>query len=760
MSDSFPLERALELRILPDWLKEDSNGPTISHDSFEDPGRYPGNDDFTERRSGRQGKDNRRDNRRDRSPAPRRDGSPRGFSDRKPQRDRNSAPGGNRRPASAAVPGSSVPPSRDSKDAQRRDTSADRRGTQPGRSGDPRRQRHGRNGEPAGPPRPARPPVDPAPVDVAFEPPRDLARGVMRQIKTTSLACPLFQVARMFLDDPGRHRVKLTAREGKLYRAKGGGPVTTNAERLGRPLFDARGEEFFGRKVETLEEIKGNFGSVARCPLSGKLLGPSSHHEFQNILRKLYTERFARRMSFEDYRAKIETITDPEVIDRWKQEARQRETWYLKPVSARVHQSKSLHEPSHDPSVTEPAPSILAEENAVQPDEATEQSPHAGNAAPSAESDTPPAEAPAAEAIVEVPTPVETQAALPDESLDSHDSSLSSDEPTETTADAAATANDNPAGLSDTTVVDAPLVDPSAELQPAATAEHAPDEVAQNPPDEPTEAEPAVTFSSEDAAYHYFQSEILPSLIEEHSQLEVPAADIEKGADPGLREAVRIARETEMRFPQNFGRAIATIASKNGLHIFKHEKRFVHISAIRPVSLRTNDERLSPRVRKVAELLRGKVGCTRPKLYELVLRDRNADLSESAREMLKAELAADLRWLIDAGHVLEFANGTLFLVEPRDKREPSTGKNPAPRKAATVGEQTSAPAAAAGPATPRNGLGHALSSPMEPAHGESAPALQARASGVHDARIVESHDKIPTEAPAGTPDPEPAFALI
>jgi hypothetical protein len=56
--------------------------------------------------------------------------------------------------------------------------------------------------------------------------------------------------------------------------------------------------------------------------LSGTLLGPTNHHNYQLQLRSLYEQRFSRRMSFADYQRQIEIVNDAVLIERWKEEAR------------------------------------------------------------------------------------------------------------------------------------------------------------------------------------------------------------------------------------------------------------------------------------------------------------------------------------------------------------------------------------------------------------------------------------------------------
>ena len=61
--------------------------------------------------------------------------------------------------------------------------------------------------------------------------------------------------------------------------------------------------------------------------MSGTLLGPTNHHAYQPQLRSLYEQRFSRRLSFPDYQRQIEIVSDPAVVERWKEEARKVTTY-------------------------------------------------------------------------------------------------------------------------------------------------------------------------------------------------------------------------------------------------------------------------------------------------------------------------------------------------------------------------------------------------------------------------------------------------
>ena len=126
----------------------------------------------------------------------------------------------------------------------------------------------------------------------------------------------------MFLDKPERYDVRLKAETAALFQLGENGPVATDQRVLENGAFLSEKDNFYRTEVTQSEPIKGNFTSVARCRLSGILLGPTNHHAYQPQLRNLYEQRFSRRMSFPDYQRQIEIVTNPEAVERWKEEAR------------------------------------------------------------------------------------------------------------------------------------------------------------------------------------------------------------------------------------------------------------------------------------------------------------------------------------------------------------------------------------------------------------------------------------------------------
>ena len=160
-------------------------------------------------------------------------------------------------------------------------------------------------------------------ITIRFLPYSIALDNVVAQIKSGSVAYSVFALARLFLEKPERYEVRLTAKaESPLYRLGDNGAISLDREFLERNAFRLAHEDFYKIDITQSDPIKGNFSNVARCRLSGTLLGPTNHHNYQPQLRSLYEQRFSRRMSFADYQGQIEIVSDPALIEQWKEQAR------------------------------------------------------------------------------------------------------------------------------------------------------------------------------------------------------------------------------------------------------------------------------------------------------------------------------------------------------------------------------------------------------------------------------------------------------
>ena len=161
-----------------------------------------------------------------------------------------------------------------------------------------------------------------------FLPRAAAVENVVAQVKSGTVAYSLFALARLFLEKPARYEVKLTATaESPMFQLGEHGDVSSDREFLDRSAFRFAKSDFYKVDITETEPIKGNFTNVARCRLSGSVLGPTNHHDYQRRLRSLYEQRFSRRMSLPEYQHKIEIVSDPAVVEKWKEDVRKQTTF-------------------------------------------------------------------------------------------------------------------------------------------------------------------------------------------------------------------------------------------------------------------------------------------------------------------------------------------------------------------------------------------------------------------------------------------------
>lgn len=243
---------------------------------------------------------------------------------------------------------------------ERSDRSKERPNRDP-RSRPPRDRDSRRDGGPQRGPRPEAV-VEPLAVGVRFLPHQRAFESVIAQIKSSSVAYSVFALARLFLEKAERYDVRLTMPEGAqpatpesrdggtksgLFQLGENGPVAADRRILEGSAFASARDDYYTVEVSQTEPIKGNFTNVARCRLSGTLLGPTNHHAYQPQLRNLYETRFSRRMSFADYQRQIEVVSDPAVVEQWKEQARSVTTYHVRNAEPPVSFSSSAEAERH-----------------------------------------------------------------------------------------------------------------------------------------------------------------------------------------------------------------------------------------------------------------------------------------------------------------------------------------------------------------------------------------------------------------------------
>jgi hypothetical protein len=169
-------------------------------------------------------------------------------------------------------------------------------------------------------------PEPPAPLPdlaVTFIPLETGVESLARQIRMTGRAYPLFQIAQLVLDKPERYSVQLAVRKNPdgtpkqpLFSCALDDTPWLNEEEAVAHVLKNHFATFYTPERTATEPPKGVYTFVAQCGFSGVILGPPNHHDYQNQLHKLHTERFAR-MPFEAFKARVRIVRDEVVVKKW-----------------------------------------------------------------------------------------------------------------------------------------------------------------------------------------------------------------------------------------------------------------------------------------------------------------------------------------------------------------------------------------------------------------------------------------------------------
>ena len=153
-----------------------------------------------------------------------------------------------------------------------------------------------------------------------------------KEVHQVARVYALFDVAKILLAEKARCRAIFEAPEphapliiGKLQES-----VFLTREEAIRHLWESEiRSELIEEETIEVDPPTGNFQAIARCGVSGELLGPVNFHSYQTNLRRLHRERFAR-MPFEVYSAKVRTERGEEVVNAWLETMKKKTRWRIK----------------------------------------------------------------------------------------------------------------------------------------------------------------------------------------------------------------------------------------------------------------------------------------------------------------------------------------------------------------------------------------------------------------------------------------------
>ena len=161
-------------------------------------------------------------------------------------------------------------------------------------------------------------------VQVQFSPEEAPFKAMTSALRSSCRTYELFEIARLILEKRERFVVLVRAepssdsRQELLYISVPDGlPFDSEAGVIDHVLGTHLDRFLTVEKVE-IEPPSGNFQVVNRCSITGEILGPPNYHRYQHLEQEHHRNRL-KHITLERFRAKIEPVNDPKVIQDWLQ---------------------------------------------------------------------------------------------------------------------------------------------------------------------------------------------------------------------------------------------------------------------------------------------------------------------------------------------------------------------------------------------------------------------------------------------------------
>ena len=172
----------------------------------------------------------------------------------------------------------------------------------------------------------------PLDVEVKILPESRALGTIIRRIQGDTHAYKLKDLAFFFLDNPDSVLLKITPKDPSAVsfsQCKACGFASTSEDDVLAHLVSEHLGDYYVQKTVECEPPKGNFAVVARCGLSGVLLGPPNIHEFNSTVKDMVRQKYPN-MTEEEYRSHIEMVRDPETIEAWRKGATAKTVYFAK----------------------------------------------------------------------------------------------------------------------------------------------------------------------------------------------------------------------------------------------------------------------------------------------------------------------------------------------------------------------------------------------------------------------------------------------
>lgn len=169
-------------------------------------------------------------------------------------------------------------------------------------------------------------------LTIRFLPEQKAITGLIKRITGSGKAYPLLDLASLLMAQEGLCFVKIEQAKGAvpaLYQCQQCYSLSLDRERLERHVQDRHMDAFLDVESVDVEPPSGTFVCVAKCGMSGRLLGPPNHHRYNEMLKRVHAELYPE-MPFDDYRERTVLSHQEEDVERWKAEASTRTVYRMK----------------------------------------------------------------------------------------------------------------------------------------------------------------------------------------------------------------------------------------------------------------------------------------------------------------------------------------------------------------------------------------------------------------------------------------------
>jgi hypothetical protein len=155
------------------------------------------------------------------------------------------------------------------------------------------------------------------------------------------------------------------------------------------------------------------------------------------------------------------------------------------------------------------------------------------------------------------------------------------------------------------------------------------------------------------AAQRYLAENIAPHALKSGHRFVLPATAAWKTDDQQILASLRQALAREQKFPTTLINALRPALRHMHLHLFKVGPKETFVSAVEPAPINP-EESVSP-IKEGLQFIKDNPGCKRAALAEAMAG------GEHKSEQEIEEIIKSIHWLVDCGHVTEFADGSLAL---------------------------------------------------------------------------------------------------